>query len=84
MTLADRLNQIIKEQALTKKEFAAKLGVTENYVYLLTGKSKNRPETMAHSLARLIALEFGYDEAWIISGNGEAGAAPDAAGHSAR
>ena len=71
-TLADRLNQIIKEQKLTKKEFAAKLNVTENYVYLLTGKSKNRPETIAHSLARLIALEFGYDENWIISGKGEA------------
>ena len=70
-TLADRLNQIIKEQKLTKKEFAAKLNVTENYVYLLTGKSKNRPETIAHSLARLIALEFGYDENWIITGNSE-------------
>ncbi len=68
MTLADRLNQIIKEQKLTKKEFAAKLSVTENYVYLLTGNSKNRPDTMAHSLAKLVALEFGYDEAWILHG----------------
>ena len=68
MNLAARLNQIIKEQKLTKKEFAAKLGITENYIYLLTGKSKNRPETMAHSLARLIALEFGYDEEWILHG----------------
>jgi len=71
MTLADRLNQIIKEQKLTKKEFAAKLSITENYVYLLTGNSKNRPETMAHSLAKLIALEFGYDETWILVGNSE-------------
>ena len=68
MALADRLNQIIQEQKLTKKEFAARLGITENYVYLLTGRSKNRPETIAHSLARLIALEFGYDEGWILSG----------------
>lgn len=71
MTLADRLNQIIKEQKLTKKEFAAKLGITENYVYLLTGNSKNRPETIAPSLAKLIALEFGYDETWILVGNSE-------------
>ena len=71
MTLADRLNQIIKEQKLTKKEFAAKLSITENYVYLLTGKSKNRPETIAPSLAKLIALEFGYDETWILVGNSE-------------
>ena len=68
MTLADRLNQIIKEQKLTKKEFAAKLNITENYVYLLTGKSKNRPSTIAHSLAKLIALEFGYDEDWLLHG----------------
>jgi len=71
MTLADRLNQIIKEKKLTKKEFASKLNITENYVYLLTGNSKNRPDTIAHSLARLISLEFGYDENWIITGNSE-------------
>ena len=71
MTLADRLNQIIKEQKLTKKEFAAKLSITENYVYLLTGKSKNRPETIAPSLAKLIALEFGYDGTWILTGSSE-------------
>lgn len=68
MNLAARLNQIIKEQKLTKKEFAEKLSITENYIYLLTGNSKNRPETIAPSLAKLIALEFGYDEAWILHG----------------
>ena len=68
MNLAARLNQIIKEQKLTKKEFAARLSITENYIYLLTGNSKNRPETMAQSLAKLIALEFGYDEEWILHG----------------
>ena len=68
MNLAARLNQIIKEQKLTKKEFAAKLSISENYIYLLTGNSKNRPETIAHSLARLIALEFGYDEEWVLHG----------------
>ena len=71
MTLADRLKKIIKEQKLTKKEFAEKLSVSENYVYLLTGKSKNRPETIAPSLAKLIALEFGYDETWILTGSSE-------------
>ena len=37
MILADRLNQIIEKQNLTKKEFAEKVGITEQYVYLLTG-----------------------------------------------
>lgn len=69
MTLADRLNLIIKEQKLTKKELAAQLSITENYVYLLTGKSKNRPDTISPALAKLIALEFGYDADWILHGN---------------
>lgn len=68
MTLADRLNLIIKEQKLSKKEFASRIGVSENYVYLLTGNAKKRPDSIANSLARLIALEFGYDESWIMHG----------------
>lgn len=69
MTLADRLNQIIQEQQTTKRAFAERLGITENYVYLLTGNSKNRPDTIAPALAKLIALEFGYDEEWILNGD---------------
>ncbi len=69
MTLADRLNQIISEQNMTKRAFAARFGISEDYVYLLTGNSKNRPDTMAPTLARLIALDLGYDADWILNGN---------------
>ncbi|MBE6589544.1 MAG: helix-turn-helix transcriptional regulator [Ruminococcaceae bacterium] len=69
MILADRLNRIIEEQNLTKKEFAEKMGITEQYVYLLTGNSKKRPDKIAPALAKLIALEFGYDAEWILHGN---------------
>ena len=68
MTLADRLNRIITEQEITKRNFAATLGISENYVYLLTGDAKKRPDHLAPSLAKLIALEFGYDVAWILNG----------------
>lgn len=71
MTLADRLNQIITEQKITKVEFAHRLGVTENYIYILTGNSrleKKETRTLSRALAKLIALEFGYDEQWILSG----------------
>ena len=40
MTLADRLNKIIAEQNISKREFAKRIGVSENYVYTLTGESK--------------------------------------------
>ena len=67
MTLADRLNRIIDEQGLTKREFAKTLGVSENYIYQLTG-SKEKLTTISETLAKLIALEYGYDKDWIING----------------
>ena len=67
MTLADRLNKIIDEQGLTKRAFAKTLGVSENYIYQLTG-SQEKLTTISETLAKLIALEFGYDKDWIING----------------
>ena len=69
MVLADRLNRIIEERNMTKKEFAERLGITEQYVYLLTGNAKNRPDKIAPALAKLIALEFGYSAEWILHGD---------------
>lgn len=43
MSLANRLNQIIEEQKISKKEFAGRIGVSENYLYILT--SNSRPGT---------------------------------------
>ena len=68
MTLADRLNQIIDEQNISKAEFSRRVGVSVNYIYQLTGSSDKRPTTIHQSLAKLIALEFGYDERWIMTG----------------
>ena len=71
MTLADRLNQIIAEQKLSKREFAKRIGMSENYLYILTGNSRpdsNLNKTISPMLAKLIALEFGYDENWILTG----------------
>ena len=72
MTLADRLNQIIEEQKLSKREFAKRIGVSENYLYILTGNSRpgsSKNKTISPTLAKLIALEFGYDADWIMNGS---------------
>ena len=69
MTLAERLNRIIKEQNITKRDFAKRLGVSENYIYILTG-NLNKQQNISPSLAKLIALEFGYDENWVLNGDG--------------
>lgn len=72
MTLADRLNKIIKEQNLSKAEFARRVGISENYIYILTGSrgsDTEKPMMLSASLAKLIALEFDYDEKWIMHGD---------------
>ena len=68
MTLANRLNQIIDEQKISKREFAKRVGVSENYVYTLTGES-NKITTLSPMLAKVIAIEFGYDAKWTLNGN---------------
>ena len=71
MSLSDRLNQIIKEKNITKREFANRLGISENYLYILTSNSrpgKNQNKTVSPMLAKLISMEFGYDSEWILNG----------------
>lgn len=67
MSLANRLNQIITEQKVSKREFAKRVGISENYVYTLTGES-NKITTLSTMLAKVIAMEFGYDAEWILYG----------------
>ena len=71
MTIADRLNKIIKEQNITKVEFAKRVGVTDNYIYILTGNSRTdskQYKVISPMLAKIIAMEFGYDENWVLNG----------------
>ena len=72
MTLADRLNKIIDEQNISKIEFARRVGITKNYRYVLTGNSRkgtDKNKTISPMLAKIISMEFGYDENWILNGD---------------
>ena len=72
MTLSDRLNKIIDEQNISKVEFARRIGVTKNYIYILTGNSRKDTEqnkVISPMLAKVISMEFGYDENWILNGD---------------
>ena len=74
MTLADRLNRIISEQKRTKREFARRVGISENYLYILTNngrKNTDQNKTISTTLAKLIAVEFGYSADWILNGEAE-------------
>ena len=68
MTLADRLNKIIAEQNISKREFAKRIGVSEKYVYTLNGEIK-KITTLSPSLAKVIAFEFGCNAEWILNGD---------------
>ena len=74
MTLADRLNQIISEQKITKREFARRVGISENYLYILTNngrKNTDQNKTISTTLAKLSAVEFGYSAEWILNGEAQ-------------
>jgi len=71
MHLAERIDHIIQEQKISKAEFARQVGVTVNYVYILTGKrckEAKKPMAISPALAKLIALQYGYSEEWILYG----------------
>jgi len=72
MKLSDRLNKIIDEQNISKVEFARRIGVTKNYIYILTGNSRkdtDQNKVISPMLAKIISMEFGYDENWILNGD---------------
>lgn len=72
MTLSDRLNKIIEKQNISKVEFARRIGVTKNYIYILTGNSRkdtDQNKVISPMLAKIISMEFGYDENWILNGD---------------
>ena len=72
MTLSDRLNKIIEEQNISKVDFARRIGVTKNYIYILTDNSRKDTEqnkVISPMLAKVISMEFGYDENWILNGD---------------
>ena len=65
---------IIRENNISKREFARRVGITENYLYILTGNSRADVKSsmkLSASLVKLIALEFGYNEEWILHGTGD-------------
>ena len=69
MTLDARLNQIIAEQNISKRKFAKRIGISENYLYILTGNSRQRTnKTISPAPAKLIGLELGYDPEWVLHG----------------
>lgn len=66
-TIKDRIKQLRKSETLTQKEFASRLLISQSY---LSGV-ENGNEIPTNKLLKLICLEFGIKESWLINGTGE-------------
>ena len=62
-----RINEIVKHSKLTKTEFAKRLGLSQPFVSrICSGESTPSDRTIAD-----ICREFGCDEVWLRTGEGE-------------
>ena len=64
-TLAERIKWIVQERRMKQVDFAKSLGVSANYVYLLTS---GRKTSISETLARLIESTYGYPAQWVLTG----------------
>ena len=62
-----RINEVVKQSGLTKTDFAKKLGVSQPFVSkLCTGDATPSDRTIQD-----ICREFGVNEVWLRTGEGE-------------
>ncbi len=64
-TLSSRIRWIIAERQIKQADFARALGVSANYIYLLTS---GRKTSISETLARLIESTYGCSAEWVLTG----------------
>lgn len=68
MELKDRLQKILTEQNLKRKELADAIKVTESYISnILNGRRQH----ISESLALLIEQKYNYSAQWLLTGEGD-------------
>lgn len=68
MELKDRLQKILTEQNIKRKELAEAIKVTESYISnILTGRRQH----ISESLALLIEQKYSYSARWLLTGEGD-------------
>lgn len=65
--MENRLKQIRKDQNLNQTEFGSRLNLTKNYIYLLEAGANPITDKVIASICK----EFGVNETWLRSGEGE-------------
>ena len=62
-----RINEIVKQSKLTKTDFAKKLGISQPYLSQICAGQKIPSDRTVADICR----EFGCDEVWLRTGEGE-------------
>lgn len=65
--MKDRILRIRKESKMTQDAFAEKLGLSKNFVWMLEKGERIPSDRTISDICR----EFGYNEEWLRTGNGE-------------
>ncbi len=66
--MKDRIRDIRKNHLkLSQKEFASKLGMSENYIWMIEKGERTPPDRTISDICRT----FGVDEIWLRDGTGE-------------
>ena len=70
MEIHNRMKQIRQENNLTQNEFGEKLGISRDVYANLENNRLKKPETK-DPIIKLISKEFGINEGWLRTGEGE-------------
>lgn len=62
-----RIAQLRKKEGMTQKKFAEKIGVSENYVWMMEKGDRVPSDRTISDVCR----EFGVNEGWLRTGEGE-------------
>ena len=62
-----RIAEIRKHKNLTQEEFAKKLGLSRNYIWMIENGQRVPPDRTISDICRV----FGVNEAWLRTGEGE-------------
>lgn len=65
--MKDRLILIRKGEGISQKKFADKIGVSENYVWMMEKGERTPSDRTISDICR----EFGVNKGWLLTGEGE-------------
>jgi predicted transcriptional regulator len=63
--LGRRIEKIVSDTGMMKKDFAISVGVSPNYIYQIIAGKKT---SISPSLAKLIETLYGYPSGWVLGG----------------